>query len=216
MTSSTLPFDLAYRGYARNQVDAYLAEVEVAFAENAKRVDELEQDVARLRRQLADHDSPGPAGVGARLAEMLRLAEEEAERLRRDAHREGDQIVADARARAAQIVATAADDADTIRRDAETEADKRRAEIDADRRELDRRRALLDDRVAALRAALGRAASIQVEEPTAGTGEHTEDAGSVPDREQHATVARRRHQGGWECGGVIGRRGEEVRRWPPP
>lgn len=166
MTSSSQPFDLVHRGYACNQVDAYLAAVDAAFTENAQRIDDLENKLTRLRQELADHkrrNRPGATSMGDRIAELLRLAEQEAAQLRRDARTEREQVIADARARAARIVATATDDVDVIRRDARAEAEKVHAELDADRRALDRQRAAIDQRIAALRGALAKATAIELD-----------------------------------------------------
>ncbi|MBO0829510.1 MAG: DivIVA domain-containing protein [Streptosporangiales bacterium] len=161
MTDSSLPFEIGHRGYSREQVDAYLAQVRTAFAQNEGRIKDLDQQIARLRQELADRDRP-VTRVGDRIAEILHLAEQEAAQLRSDADRDGGQIIADARARATRIITTATDDAEVIRRDAEAGAEKRRGELDAERQALDRQRAAIDKRIAALRTALGQAPPIEV------------------------------------------------------
>jgi DivIVA domain-containing protein len=131
-------FDTALRGYDRAQVDGYVARVEHAMAAVAARADAAERRLADLAEALnaanaervrlrADRSTAPEVHLGARLEQIMRLAEEQAE-----------EIEAAARDRARQIVA-----------DAEREADRMRADV---RTEL----ATLSDRRRVARAALSR------------------------------------------------------------
>lgn len=131
-------FDIALRGYDRAQVDGYVARVEHAMAALVARADAAERRIADLaealnaanadRLRLRAERSPAPeVRLGARLEQIMRLAEEQAE-----------EIEAAARDRAREIVA-----------DAEREADRLRAGV---RAEL----ATLADRRRETRAALSR------------------------------------------------------------
>lgn len=119
-------FDVALRGYDRRQVDEYLDRVEhdLAVAQSDReaaveratvteqRLDSLEKEVRAARQQLVESARPTYAGLGARVASLLRLAEEEAAQLRADALRDtseirqsADRLVAEARQRTAQLEA---------------------------------------------------------------------------------------------------------------
>lgn len=156
----TRPFDLALRGYARNQVDAYLAETYTALADYQQRVVELEAETDRLRRELAETAEPSYTGLGARVRQILHLAEEQAGEIRRDAHTDAEHIIDRAREVAAEIVDTATADAEQIRRDAKLAVEQAHAAVDAERRRVEAERSRLDQRVAALRAALADAAPV--------------------------------------------------------
>lgn len=155
-----LPFDLVYRGYARNQVDAYLAESDAALAAYQQRLSDIEAEAERLRRELAETSAPSYTGLGARVRKILQLAEEQADEIRRDAHTEAERVLDHARDTAAEIVATATEDAERIRRDAKLAAEQVHASLEAERRRVETRRDELDRRIAALREALGQAADV--------------------------------------------------------
>lgn len=160
------PFDRVLRGYARNQVDAYLEQTDAALAEYQQRLAELETENDRLRRDLAETTEPTYTGFGARVRQILLLAEEQAEEIRRDAHGDAEQIIDQAREEAAEIVATATADAEEIRREAKVAAEQVHAGVDAERRRIEARRRELDERVAALRAALADAPPIDPDAET--------------------------------------------------
>src|SRR5215207_11400120 len=98
-------FDVALRGYDRRQVDDYLAQLESELAtlrhereSAADRVGMLEQRLEELQialqtaqRQVSEFE-PSYAGLGARVENILRLAEEEAKSLRVEATAHGDRV----------------------------------------------------------------------------------------------------------------------------
>lgn len=61
----------------------------------------------RRRSRVPDDSRPTPRGLGTRVEEILRLAEQQAEDHRAAARREADEIVAAARREAEEIVAAA-------------------------------------------------------------------------------------------------------------
>ena len=88
-----VPFDVALRGYDRDQVDAHLASIESEFSSAvaerdrlAERVKHLESRVEELH--LAGDDEPSGSavtGFGARIERIMRTAEEEATAAREEA-----------------------------------------------------------------------------------------------------------------------------------
>ncbi|PRH79415.1 hypothetical protein C6N75_10055 [Streptomyces solincola] len=95
-------------GYDQDEVDAFLDQVAVDFAERDKQVDSLQQQIRRLKRDLdaarqpvpQDPDQPSLESVKA----ILVAAQKTADQAVADAHAQAGQIVIDARTEARQIV----------------------------------------------------------------------------------------------------------------
>src|SRR5436189_127560 len=95
-------FDLALRGYARGQVDRYVAQLEAeiaaltaereeAYAQIqalATQVHHLQQEMTQLRHQTAADASVSFRHLGPRVEQILTLAEEQAEAIRASAVQE--------------------------------------------------------------------------------------------------------------------------------
>ena len=162
-TAEASGFDVVLRGYDRRQVDDYLDRVEVALteaderhAQDGERISALEKHVAQVQQELADTSrrasgQPEPASLlTARLAEMLRLAEQEATAIRAEATTEAESVVGVAKAQAAresserddalrkreQEVARAAETAESSTLQAQTDAEALRARAQAGADEL--------------------------------------------------------------------------------
>ena len=82
--SPTGPFTIAMRGYDRIQVERHIRHMEAALAREEQRAGALEQQIVRLRTELAgahtqlrEVDRPSYSGLGARIEQLLRLAEEQ-------------------------------------------------------------------------------------------------------------------------------------------
>ncbi|MCY7364444.1 MAG: DivIVA domain-containing protein [Frankiaceae bacterium] len=160
-TAEASGFDVVLRGYDRRQVDDYLDRVEVALteaderhAQDGERITALEKQVAQVQQELADSarrasGQPEPASLlTARLAEMLRLAEQEAAAIRAEATAEAEGVVGVAKSQAAresserdaalrkreQDVARAAETAEssTLQAQKDSEALRARAQTEAD------------------------------------------------------------------------------------
>ena len=162
-TAEASGFDVVLRGYDRRQVDDYLDRVEVALteaderhAQDGERISALEKHVAQVQQELADTSrrasgQPEPASLlTARLAEMLRLAEQEATAIRAEATTEAESVVGVAKAQAAresserddalrkreQEVARAAETAESSTLQAQKDAEALRARAQAGADEL--------------------------------------------------------------------------------
>jgi cell division septum initiation protein DivIVA len=185
-------FDLALRGYERSQVESYLANIE---AENAtlrhgrdvaadrvamleQRLEELHVELQTAQRQVAEFE-PSYAGLGARVENILRLAEEEAVALRADASATGD-----------RIRATAEDDAKRIRSDADREA--KDIVTAAEREAGQRRSAALAEAEGARADAAKDAAAVRAE--AASELEEARAKAAQAARDFETTLARRRDQ----------------------
>lgn len=106
----SVPFDVALRGYDRDQVDAHLASLESEFTgalserdRLAERVKQLENRVEELHLQSGDDTPVEPAqvsslnGFGVRIEKIMRLAEDEANAAREEALAELERERSDAR-----------------------------------------------------------------------------------------------------------------------
>ncbi|MBO0829827.1 MAG: DivIVA domain-containing protein [Streptosporangiales bacterium] len=170
-------FDIVIRGYARGQVDEYLTGVEATMERLRNRVAELNRRLGVLQRRLDDSDQPAPGEAGARVARMLRLAEDEAVKLvqqatedaerireaveretgqrRKNATMESERIIEHAKDTAEQLVQVAAADAERLRAEADEHIERALAELTRQRDELRQERKAVDTRLARIRAAHG-------------------------------------------------------------
>src|SRR5215207_9379979 len=108
-----VPFDVALRGYDRDQVDAHLASIESEFSSAVAERDRLVERVKHLETRveelhLADESDAAErtgsplTGFGARIERIMRTAEEEATAVREEA----EAAVERERAAAAKRVST--------------------------------------------------------------------------------------------------------------
>jgi cell division septum initiation protein DivIVA len=107
-------FSVSLRGYDRDQVDMYTAQLR-------QQLLEAQQNASDTASPSADRDGAEPAAVtdfdalGERIAAILRLAEEEASDRRSRAQQEAEAIVAGAREEADEIRRTATVDVEQLR-----------------------------------------------------------------------------------------------------
>ncbi|GAA4684165.1 hypothetical protein GCM10023215_18590 [Pseudonocardia yuanmonensis] len=133
-------FEVVRRGYARDQVDALVRELErrARAAENARRMAEqhaagLAEELRTLRAGTPAEGLPAvPQSFGFRAEKVLRLAEREASDIRAAATREAAEIRAAATREAAELMERAHASAGRARAEAETE----RAVVAAERAHL--------------------------------------------------------------------------------
>ena len=132
--SQSVPFDVALRGYDRDQVDAHLASLESEFSgalserdRLAERVKQLEARVEELHlhpgdEKLTDQPASALSGFGARIEKIMRVAEDEAAAVRQEAKEEIDRERAEAKKKIAALQAAAEKDAATHKQQVQTEA----------------------------------------------------------------------------------------------
>lgn len=176
-------FDIVMRGYARDQVDEYLTRVDETVELLRDRVVQLERRLRVLQRRLDESDQPSPGEAGARVARMLRLAEQEANDLvlqaredaerartsverevgqrRRNATIEAERIIEHAKETAEELVQLAAADAESLRAEADEHVERALVEVTRQRAQLNREREALDARLAQIRAVLAENRSIE-------------------------------------------------------
>lgn len=147
-SSAAGQFAVALRGYDRSQVDIHVTELERRLLDlsgrwvgDSRELGSLRVEVAGLRRDhaqavrdLEESREPTYAGLGARVEQLLRLAEEEARSIGERAHAEAERLVADSRELAGRIRGGAEDETAELRAVAigESEETVRRADVEAE------------------------------------------------------------------------------------
>lgn len=132
----SVPFDVALRGYDRDQVDAHLASIDSEFTSVLAERDRLAEQVRHLSGRVEElHLQPGgedgaeqqvPAssldGFGARVEKILRIAEEEAAEVREETRADIERERQDAGRKIGELREAAERDATAHRRKVEQEA----------------------------------------------------------------------------------------------
>ncbi len=151
-TPSRETFELVRRGYEPSQVDQRVAALRREVAESRSRAEAAERRVQELHTAQPD-DKPAYAGLGARIEQILGLADEEAQqvkaaavehatqhrslteqdaaKIRKEAERYAEERRADADTEAQRILQEAKRKADTLRDESERDAKARREEAEA-------------------------------------------------------------------------------------
>jgi DivIVA domain-containing protein len=155
------PFDVALRGYDRDQVDAHLASLESEFTgalserdRLAERVKQLENRVEELHLQSGDEreepeQTASPlSGFGMRIEKIMRLAQDEAAAVREEGEAEIERERAEAKKKVATIQQAAEKDATAHRQKVQSEAS---GLLDKARQEAARVRADADAQAGATR-----------------------------------------------------------------
>ncbi|MFN0284881.1 MAG: DivIVA domain-containing protein, partial [Kineosporiaceae bacterium] len=107
-------FTRVMRGYDPIQVDERISVLEAALRDARARVEEVDSramklagEVAEAHRQLREVERPSYSGLGARIEQLLRLAEEQASDVIAAATKDAEDMIAAARVEAAQMRAAA-------------------------------------------------------------------------------------------------------------
>src|SRR5919206_5111702 len=102
-------FQTRISGYDKTQVDERVSALEGALRDARARVEELDGramklagEVAEAHRQLREVERPSYSGLGARIEQLLRLAEEQASDVIGAATKDAEDMLAQARVEAAQ------------------------------------------------------------------------------------------------------------------
>ena len=127
-------FATVMRGYDRHQVDEHIRQVEAEVRQHREQSVTLKRELSEARRQIREQERPTYSGLGGRIEQLLRLAEEQATELVQAARSEANEIKAAAKAGAAELRAGAENEATELRANAKRETDDLRgaAEREAD------------------------------------------------------------------------------------
>ena len=153
-------FATVMRGYDRHQVDEHIRQIETEVRQHREQTQTLRQQLTDAHRQIQEQERPTHSSLGARIEQLLRLAEEQATELVQAARSEANEIKAAAKVDAAELRAAAEGDAAELRAAAAADAAELRgaAEREADsirttaRREADELTNTTEREVAKLRA----------------------------------------------------------------
>jgi hypothetical protein len=181
-------------GYDRAAVDAHIRQLSsekaalgASLTESEQKVIELNEELEKLRSELAEQDTPSYAGLGGRATSMLRLAEEEAEEIRSIAERDAQEILDQANRDAKAIRAEASREAEDMRAVQLRELEENRTRLLAD---AEQERALAQSEADDLRASARResdqlrlAAQQEANELRSGVQREVEQARAAADRE---------------------------------
>jgi len=75
-------FDMVLRGYDRHQVDEQIERLENRARQHRDQAQALRRELSVAQRQLREGERPAQAGLGLRIEQLLRLAEELAAEIR--------------------------------------------------------------------------------------------------------------------------------------
>ncbi len=127
-------FPVVMRGYDRSQVDGRVRSLESALADAQARIDALDADVRRTgeelvaaQDQLREVDRPSYAGLGSRIEQLMRSAEEQSSDVLDQATRQAEEAVERARLTSSQMKARAENEAAEILAAARREAEEVRS-----------------------------------------------------------------------------------------
>src|SRR2546430_17718571 len=104
-------FAKVMRGYDQHQVDEYLKQADAEMRQHRDQVQALQQELSDAHRQIREQKRPTYSGLGSRIEQLLRLAEEQA-----------TEIVGESRAGANELNAPPKGGRAELRAPAETEA----------------------------------------------------------------------------------------------
>ena len=120
-------FDMVLRGYDRHQVDEQIERLENRVRQHRDQAQALRRELSVAQRQLREGERPAQAGLGLRIEQLLRLAEELAAEIRGEARTAVEELQAAAKADAAELRAAAENEAAELRASAERETGDLRA-----------------------------------------------------------------------------------------
>ena len=127
-------FAKVMRGYDQHQVDEYLKQTDQEMRQHRDQAQALQQELTEAHRQLREQERPTYAGLGSRIEQLLRLAEEQATEIVGEARSAANELQAAAKVDAAELRAGAENEAAELRASAKRETDDQRgsAEREAD------------------------------------------------------------------------------------
>src|ERR1043165_8079812 len=95
-------FVTAMRGYDRQQVDEHIRQIEAEVRQHREQAQALQRELSEAHRQIHEQQRPTYSGLGTRIEQLLRLAEEQATELVKAAGSEANETRGATKAHAAQ------------------------------------------------------------------------------------------------------------------
>ena len=137
MAEGTEEFAITMRGYDRAQVDQRIESLSRSLKEARREVASLDQramtlagELAEARQSLRESGKPTYSGLGSRIEQLLRSAEEQSASVMAKATSEADALTARASANAGRVTEQASKEAATLLADARREAEETRFSTD--------------------------------------------------------------------------------------
>src|SRR5437762_10581521 len=95
-------FVTVMRGYDRQQVDEHIRQIEAEGRQHRDHAQATRRELSEARRQIQEQERPAYSGLGGRIEQLLRLAEDQATEVVQAAGSEASQIKAAATVDAAE------------------------------------------------------------------------------------------------------------------
>src|SRR5260370_28965438 len=95
------------RGYDQEEVETYLRKKDTELRAIRENEQALKQELAYAHRQMQEQERPTYSGLGSRIEQLLRLAEEQRDEILQEARTEASQVLAPAKGDAAALRAGA-------------------------------------------------------------------------------------------------------------
>ena len=186
---SSEEFAITMRGYDRTQVDQRIKALSRQLGDAKREVASLDQramtlagELADAQRRLREADKPTYAGLGSRIEQLLRSAEEQSTSVLSKANAEADALLARTRANAAHLSERSSSEAATMVADARREAAELRSHSEAESSTiLANAQARADELVAS--------AQRKADQITSEARANATEARSAADRDAQLTVA---------------------------
>src|SRR5215470_6033430 len=96
-------FMTVMRGYDRQQVDEHIGQIEAEVRQHREQAQAMQRELSEVRRQIHEQERPTYSGLGTRIEQLLRLAEEQATEVVQAARSEATEIKAAGKADAAEL-----------------------------------------------------------------------------------------------------------------
>ena len=116
-------FARVMRGYDPHQVNEHLKPVDSELRQHREQVQALHRELADAHRQIQEQERPTYSGLGSRIEQLLRLAEEQATEILQEARTAANEFNATAKVEAAEVRAAAENEAAELRANAKRETD---------------------------------------------------------------------------------------------
>src|SRR6202046_4879717 len=108
-------FSRVMRGYDPTQVNTALERLDSEVRKHQENAQALQRELADAHRQLQEQERPTYSGLGSRIEQLLRLAEEQATEILQEARTAANEFNATAKVEAAELRAAAENEAAELR-----------------------------------------------------------------------------------------------------
>src|SRR5713226_5586898 len=127
-------FSQKMRGYDQEEVEGHLREMDARLRDMRQSYQATQQEIAYLHRQMQEQERPTYSGLGSRIEQLLRLAEEQRDEILAEARTEANQLMASAKVDAAELRAAAENETVELRATTKREVEEQigSAEQEAD------------------------------------------------------------------------------------